>query len=106
MTVEHVTFGGDSGISDAERRRIGEAIGETDWEETSVLDVVKYRQVAKTDDPPVAEYEVHRHAERLPEYSEYADGKRQHRVFRITEEICAQEGIDPETGETDPVTEE
>jgi hypothetical protein len=99
MTAERVVFGksGES-LSDREREILAEAIHETDWAETPVLDVVKYRPVARSDSPNRPEYEVHRPDE-LPDYSAYADPARAHTVYRLTEDSCEEMGFDPETGD-------
>jgi len=52
------------------------------------VDVVKYRSVARGDDPNLPEYEVHRHAEGIPDYSTYSDPRRKHHVYRLTEDAC------------------
>ncbi|PSQ19396.1 hypothetical protein BRD00_01865 [Halobacteriales archaeon QS_8_69_26] len=100
MTIENAEFGrSGTKLNDRERELITEAIAETDWDETPIVDVVKYRSVARGDDPNLPEYEVHRHAEGIPDYSTYSDPRRKHHVYRLTEDACDEMGIDPETGE-------
>lgn len=99
MTIERATFGSGGKLNSRERDLIAEAIGETDWEDTPVLDVVKYRSIARSKEPQRPEYEIERHDGGVPDYSEYTDPGRKHTVYRITEKSCEDMGVDPETGE-------
>lgn len=99
MTIERATFGSGGKLNSRERDLIAEAIRETDWDETPVLDVVKYRSIARSKEPQRPEYEVERHDGDVPDYSAYTDPGRKHTVYRITEDSCDEMGVDPETGE-------
>lgn len=106
MTVERILLGDpDRRVGEREKEVVREAIRDTDWEETGVLDVVEYRPVARSDDPPLPEFRVERYDGEIPDYDEYEDASRgSHEVHRITEASCAEAGIDPVTGE--PIEEE
>lgn len=102
MTIERAVFG-NSGtkLNSREQELITDAIRETDWDETPILDVVKYRSIARSDEPQPPEYEITRIDGAIPDYSEYSDPPRKHTVYRITEDSCEEMGVDPETGELD-----
>lgn len=98
MTIERAAFGSGTKLTSRERAVLRDAIEGTDWEETPVLDVVKYESVARSEEPQRPEYEVERHPD-VVDYSRYEDPMRRHTVYRITEDSCAEMGVDPETGE-------
>lgn len=108
MSAEHVVFGTSGAKLDGRGRElVAEAVRDTDWQETPVLDVVEYRPVAQSDSPNRPEYETYR-PDDVPDYSAYADPARAHTVYRITRDSCEEMGVDPETGEgieTDPAGE-
>jgi len=92
-------------VSEHTERRIRQEIAHTDWQETQVLDVVertpKPASLDAEDIGTMPVLQVFRYSRRglVPEAGDvYGSELSKPTVYRITEQICYEIGVDPETG--------
>lgn len=76
-----------------------EAIRETDWDETAVLDIVEYQPVPNVPNPERTNLKLglkpqaHRYSTRAPPLDTYADGRKKYSVTRITKPLLEAKNL-------------
>jgi hypothetical protein len=92
-------------VAEHTERRIRQEIAHTDWQETQVLDVIERTPKPASLDAedittlPVLQVVRYSRRGRAPETGDvYGSQLSKPTVYRITEQICYEIGVDPETG--------